>query len=170
MKMDEGRQLMKNKTKLRFDIILVVFLLLTAACSSKTFTAEGKLVAEDRRLDLKEGGPFPREWQGKGNQLKIKYEYIRKQDNFQIMGDIVFRRERYLNAFRCRIVLIDSAGKVLRVQGMVVAGGREPTETIPFKYEMQLPPGSESMAFSYSGASGAGNSGSPNSFWSSPWS
>ncbi len=162
---------MKPRTKLFFVFMLLIFVMLAAACSSKMFTAEGKFVAEERRLDLKEGGPFPRDWQGKGKQLKIKYEYIRKQDNLQIMGDIVFRREKNLNDFRCSIVLIDSAGKVLLVQGMVVAGGRQKMEKISFKHELQLPPGSQSMAFTYSGTSrGSGDSGSPSSFWSAPWS
>jgi hypothetical protein len=160
---------MKPGTKLFLGFMLVIFVMLAAACSSQMFTAEGKLVAEDRRLDLKEGGPFPRDWQGK--HLKIKYEYVRKQDDFQIMGDIVFKKERKLANFRCSIVLIDAAGKVLLVEGLVVAGGRQKTMEIPFKKEMQLPLGAQSMAFSYSGASGGtGQSGSPSSFWSSPWS
>lgn len=160
---------MKPRKELFFGFLLVTFMLLAAACSSKMFTAEGKLVAEEKWLDLKEGGPFPRDWQGK--HLKIKYEYIRKQDDLQIVGDIVFKRKKTLNDFRCSIVLIDSAGKILLVKGMVVAGGRQQIETIPFKYELQLPPGTQSMAFSYSGTSrGTGNSGSPNAFWSAPWS
>ena len=162
---------MKPGTKIFFGFMLLIVAMLAAACSSKMFTAEGKFVAEEKRLDLKEGGPFPREWQGKGNQLTIKYEYIRNQDDLQIMGDIVFRREKNLDNFSCSIVLIDAAGTVLLVQGMVIAGGREQIETIPFKHEMQLPPGTQSMAFSYSGTTrGTGGSGSPNSFWSSPWS
>jgi hypothetical protein len=161
---------MQPGTKLFFGFMLLIFGMLSAACSSKMFTAEGKLVAEERRLDLKEGGPYPRDWKGK-NRLTIKYEYIRKQDNLQIMGDIVFNREKNLNDFRCSIVLIDAAGKVILVEGLVVAGGRQKTIEIPFKKEMQLPPGAHSMAFSYSGTSGGtGNSGSPNSFWFAPWS
>ena len=160
---------MKPKTKLIFDFIFVIFLLLAVACSRQMFSAEGKFVADDRQLDLKEGGPFPRDWQGK--HLKIKYEYIRKKDDFQIMGDIIFKKEKKLWKFRCSIVFIDAAGKVLIVQGLAVAGGRRQIDKIPFKYELQLPPGAQSMAFSYSGeSSGTGNSGSPKSFWSSPWS
>jgi len=160
---------MKPGTIIFFGTLLLIFVILVSACSKQTFTAEGKFVAEERRLDLKEGGPFPRDWQGR--HLAIKYEYIRKQDDFQIMGDINFKRERRLQGFRCSVVLLDSTGKVLHVQGMVVAGGRQKIEKIPFKLEFQLPPGSQSMAFSYSGTSGGGGqSGGPSSFWSSPWS
>lgn len=159
---------MKPITKLFFGFMLLIFVMLAAGCSKGMFTAEGKFVAEERRLDLKEGGPFPRDWQGK--HLTIKYEYIRKQDDFQIMGDIIFKREKILNDFRCSVVFIDAEGTVLQVQGMVVAGARQPTERIPFKQDMKLLPGSQSMAFSYSGTSrGTGQSGSPNAFWSAPW-
>jgi len=160
---------MNSKSKLKFNFVFVIFLLLAVACSRQMFTAEGKFVAEERRLDLKEGGPFPRDWQGR--HLDIKYEYVRKQDDLQIMGTILFKKEKKLANFRCSIVLIDSAGTVLRVQGLVVSGGRQEIKEIPFKNELQLPPDAHSIAFSYSGTSGGtGQSGSPKSFWSSPWS
>jgi hypothetical protein len=106
--------------------MLLILVMPAAAGSSKTFTAEGKIVPKKDDL-IKAGGPIPRDWQGR--HLTIKYEYICKQDDFQIMGDIIFKRD------------------------------------------MQLPPGAQSMAFSYSGTSrGTGQNGSPNSFWSAPWS
>jgi hypothetical protein len=160
---------MKPITKLFFGFMLMIFVMLAAACSKNLFSAEGKFVAEERRLDLKQGGPFPRDWKGK--HLAIKYEYIRKQDDFQIMGDIIFKREKTINDFSCSVVFIDAEGTVLQVKGLVVAGGRQPTKIIPFKQDMKLPPGSQSMAFSYSGTSrGTGQSGSPNAFWFTPWS
>jgi hypothetical protein len=102
--------------------------------------------------------------------LTVNYDYLRNVDKLQISGEVLFKREKTLDNFRCNLVFISSEGTILQITRVASAPVRQDVSKLPFNRELELPKGTRSMAFSYSGASSGGaGSGSPNSFWSVPW-
>ena len=115
-----------------------------------------------------EGGSHQGSWETR--HLTVNYDYLRNEDKLQISGEVLFRREKTLAKFHCNLVLISSQGTVLQITRVASAPVRQEIRKLSFRRKLELPEGTRSMAFSYSGAVGGGHgSGSPSSFWSVPW-
>jgi len=148
--------------------IIVTAALMAVACSGKMFTSEGKFVAEDKRIELSEGGSYRGSWETM--HLTVNYDYLRNEDKLQISGEVLFKREETLASFHCNLVFISSQGTILQITRVTSAPVRQDVSKLSFNRELELPKGTRSMAFSYSGAEGGGKgSGSRNLFWSVPW-
>ena len=159
---------MISNNLLRIGLILMLVAAL-AACQGKLFSVEGKFVVEEKRIALQQQGTTSGSWQGK-KDLTVDYTATRNQDVLQMAGEIKLKKHKKLNSFAFSLVLIDAEGKVLEVQPVVSAGGRQKIALLPFSHELTLPPGPRYFAFTYDGeSSGIGQGGSPKSFWSAPW-
>jgi hypothetical protein len=158
---------MRYQKNFRFGLIITAALI-CVACSAKILTTEGKFVAEDRRIELSEGGTYQGSWETR--DLTVDYEYLRSQDKLHILGQVSFQRERSMDYFHCKVVFVSSDGTILQIKRVVSAPAYQEIRQLSFNRELELLEGSRWMAFSYSGAtSGGGGSGSPNLFWSVPW-
>ena len=159
---------MKINASFRIGFMPILIATLVS-CQGKLLTANGKFVAEEKRIALQQDGSASGSWQGK-QDLTVNYTMTRNQNVLQIAGDIVFRGHKLLDTFRFSLVLIDADGSVLEVVPVTSAGGRRKVEQVSFSREMPLPPNTVYFAFSYDGTTrGIGEGGSPTAFWSAPW-
>ena len=158
--------LSRNIRLFAFAAILVIAL---AACSATNKTRSDKTVPESKRIELRDGGPYQAKWVAR--DLTMNYEYNREAGQLVISGQVKFKREKRLQNFNLEAVLIDDSGRPTHNQFIASAGGRRMIQEVPFKAEMQVPDGTWGISFGYSGTSrGSGQgSGSPNSFWQTPF-
>jgi len=151
-------------------ICLVIFTAVIAtlcACQSELFTYKGKMISEDRRIIIRDGGPHMENW-GMG-KVKLDYEYTRHKELFTITGAVDIRGNKKIWTFTLNVNFADSSGIIIDRKDLASAPYKRMTEKLPFEVSLKLPSDAVYMSFSYSGtSSGTGNSGSPNDFWVAP--
>lgn len=108
--------------------------------------------------------------QWKGPDLKVDYRYSRDQGQIDLSGNVIFAHSMamgytLLHDFRLGAIFLDENGKALQSNGLVTERGS--FDSIPFHAKLKLLSSSVSMAFSYQGEAGGGDSG-PTSFWFYP--
>ena len=154
---------------------------LTALLSCKSYlTYEGQEVAEEDRIEIKEGGP------NKGAlstyDFSLSYVYERNKDGFTLSGKVTWSNHiiynfRILEHFDLRVHFVDGSGKIIEGKGIVYSGHNMEIENLSFKKDFTLPAGAVAMVFSYSGRAtehgAAGNSDDQGGqtdweFWKSP--
>jgi hypothetical protein len=158
-----------------FKAGLCIFLLAClASCQGSLTSYRGKPVEAKNRIDLLEGGPHKEAWQTR--DIRIEFQYLREQQDLQISG-LVKPRDYLLHynimkSFFLGLHFVDAGGKVL-VDETIMSGGyrAEMPEQMAFKANLNIPPESTAIAFSYSGRAfitGDDGGGDGWEFWQGP--
>jgi len=160
-------------------LLLLVFFA-SAGCRHDLITYTDKVVKEDNRIYLKDGGPTPGVW--KTEDLTLNYEYRKRGSDFEISGTIAFDQHLEYNYhsftnFWFQVYFTDPEGIILAEQFLGTAGYKQEIEDMTFNKRFSLPPNAGAMAFGYSGKaedasddadSGIGGGGTDWSFWKTP--
>jgi len=157
------------KTKFyQTSVFFTIALILLTACSIKGLTNEGKVVPENKRIKLIDGGPYKGQWETP--DLVLEYTYTREPNRLVMSGQVKFKRSKNLDIFDLEANLLDASGTIITIRNIATAGGRMEVEVVPVEAEMQVPAETRAVAFSYSGSTrGTGQgSGSSKSFWRTP--
>jgi len=168
-----------NKTHRIQWLFFIVAPFVFLSCTSY-FTYEGYEVAEEDRIEIKEGGPNKGSWPT--NDLTLDYTYKNHMDDFIISGKVSWAKHieynfRTLDHFFLRVYFVDAAGKIIAGKGVVYSGNNLEIENLSFEKQFVLPAGTVAMVFSYSGkVSEHGTGGDRNfqggrtdwDFWKSP--
>lgn len=136
-------------------LFFIIPVLSLTACSGNPFTYEGHVVAEEDRIEIKEGGPHNGFW--KTYDINVDYTYEKKTNALFFTGEISFNKHlmynfRTLEHFYFRIYFVDEEGKILDGKGLVYSGYRVPLGPLSFQKELPLPDDSVAMVFSYTGS------------------
>jgi len=158
---------MNTKFYQTFVFFTIAGILLTA-CSLKGLSNEGKVVPENKRIKLIDGGPYKGQWETP--DLVLEYAYTREPNRLVMSGQVKFKWSKNLDIFDLEANLLDASGTIILIKNIATAGGRMQVQQVPFKSEIQMPAETRAVAFSYSGSTrGTGQgSGSSSSFWRTP--
>ncbi len=168
-----------KKTRRAQWLLLIVALSAFLSCTSY-LTYAGHEVAEEDRIEIKEGGP------NKGAMrtydLTLDYVYEKNKDGFILSGKVSWAQHieynfRMLDHFYMRVYFVDSSGKIIEGKSIILSGHNMEIENMSFEKHFTLPVGAVAMVFSYSGrATEHGTAGNMNvqggqtdwEFWKSP--
>ena len=172
------KRIFKKHHRIKWLFFIIALSVLLSCTSYLTY--EGHEVAEEDRIEIKEGGP------NKGAMrtydLTLDYVYEQKKDGLTLSGKISWSRHiennfRMLEHFYLRVYFVDSFGKIIEGKGIIHSGHNVEIENLSFEKHFTLPSGTVAMAFGYSGrATEYGTAGDRNvqggqtdwEFWKSP--
>lgn len=162
----DGDIVMKAKLQSKLASVAISVIVL-AACSTTGSNSE-RTVPESKRHELLDGGPYKAVWTAR--ELTLNYEYVREPARLLLSGSVRFPRGKKLISFVLGAHLIDAEGKIIHEEAIASAGTRQRVEQIAIDSEVKIPAETWGIAFSYEGSSGGGGqSGSPRSFWQTPF-
>jgi len=154
-----------------FSMILLIGLMI--GCQSVLDPYTGKVVNEDSRIPLAEGGPYEGVW--KTSDMSFQYSYVKDSDSLKISGNLALlvascHRFAILDSLFVRINFIDAEGKL--IQSKVLWS----TVSSNYSYEwkigergVELPPDTAAIGFSYIGRlKEAGSDPTDMDLWCSP--
>lgn len=160
--------------------LFFIFALPVLLSCTSYLTYAGHEVAEEDRIEIKEGGP------NKGAlstyDFSLGYVYERNRDGFTLSGKVAWSNHiiynfRILEHFDLRVHFVDDSGKIIEGKGIVFSGHNMEIENLSFEKHFTLPAGAVAMVFSYSGrATEHGTAGNVDDqggqtdweFWKSP--
>jgi hypothetical protein len=158
----------KEKIMIAFQIFgLSILTILLVGCTGKAFTYKGKYVAEDDRISLQAGGPHKGNWQTR--DVTIAYAYQQETQNLQItgavtLGDYLTIGFSTLDYLTLDIFALDADGIVLNSELIRTFGYRRYMDFLgkmTFDRQINLPDGTQSIAFGYRGRATQGGGGIP---------
>ncbi len=143
-----------------------------AGCQGIHLTFNGKTVAPEARIPLKEGGPFSGVWET--NQMVFNYIYSWKSGHFEITGDLALGHT--LSGFWSdfiffRVNFIDEDGKLIESKVARITSSSYRRTSWSVKFNTNTPPETAAMGFCYMGKvrRGSGHDESTSwSLWKSP--
>jgi hypothetical protein len=124
-----------------------------SGCLSATKYYVGDTSKEQNRLMLEQGGPHSGAWST--NDIKIDYQYSRKDDQLQLKGEMVLDNSlkynyEYISRLMVTVSFIDQEGTVLE-SGIVMNRTGLTTDYYTFEQAYTLPSETSGMAFAYQG-------------------
>ena len=145
--------------------LLILMMAVLTACQKNLLSYRGATARHDSRINLQEGGPHEGRWQTR--DLSVNYRYQRDANTLRVSGVVELENHlKYnfgmLERLKLWVNYLDVEGKVLDYKLILISDYRQTIRTMTFSYQLQLPPDSTGMAFSYSGRAidgGAGNNG-----------
>jgi hypothetical protein len=155
-----------EKTMTAFKLFgLSVLTILLVACTGKTFTYNGRWVAQDDRISLQAGGPHKGSWQTR--DLAIEYNYEKETQALHIsgavtLGDHLTTGFSSLDYLTLDIFALDADGIILNSELMRTFGYRRSMAFIgemTFDRQIDLPDGTSAIAFGYRGRASQGGGG-----------
>ncbi|HOV85024.1 MAG TPA: hypothetical protein PLM79_01595 [Syntrophobacteraceae bacterium] len=148
-------------------------LVLTAACQTISLDYRSGRVLEQDRIALPDNAEQQGVW--KTREAVVEYRFARRGNELKISGVMKFA-EPITNNFsgiehsHLDAIFVNPQGKVLEIRGLMSSAFAHPESPQKFENRLSLPPGTESLAFSYQGR--AFSSGLDNndlySFWYYP--
>ena len=135
-------------------IMLFVSISTLIACQSSVFSYRGKMVAEDSRIVLKEGGPHKGVWETK--DFTFNYTYTQKADRLEISGELTL--DNYISMVEIldylffRVNFIDSDGKLQESKMLLGTTYNSHNFRWFVKREIVLPSYANAVGFSYMGS------------------
>ena len=157
---------LKEKTMITFKLFgLSLLTILLVACAGKTFTYNGRWVAQDDRISLQAGGPHKGNWQTR--DLVIEYNYEKETQALHISGGITLGDHlttgfNSLDYLTLDIFALDGDGIILNSELIRTFGYRQPMNFIgkmTFDRQIDLPDGTSAIAFGYRGRASQGGGG-----------
>lgn len=146
------KPIFKKNHRIQWLFFIVVVSVLLSCTSYLTY--EGREVAEEDRIEIKEGGPNKGAMQT--YDLTLDYVYEQKKDGFTLSGKISWSKHiennfRMLEHFYLSVYFVDSFGKIIKGKGIIHSGHNMEVENMSFEKHVTLPSGAVAMVFSYSG-------------------
>ncbi len=130
----------------------MVFLCLTLF-SGCMLNISGKLMAENKKLPLKDGGPHIGVFDT--NDIVFEYNYTKKGNLMEISGNVEFvgaaANDSYLNYFSLSIYFADKEGKIINRRSFYNVGRGREIGVWKVRRKIEIPPEAEYFAFGYSG-------------------
>ena len=142
------------KPVLKRIIILLVTVSTLIACQSAFFSYRGKMVAEESRIAIEEGGPHKGVWET--NDFTFNYTYTRKADRIEISGELAL--DNYISIIEIldylffRVNFIDSDGKLQDSKVLWSTTYNSHNHKWFIKREIELPSYANAIGFSYMGS------------------
>jgi len=163
---------------LKKSIATLIAVLLTLGCHAVVLGFQKGTVSENKRIPISEGDRTAK-WST--NEVNLDYGYSVKQGSIRLYGQVRYAdpiRYNYslLMNFHMAVIFVDGRGRVLGTAGLVsdVNNVLQPsamTSSVTFDRTLRLPPGTDSIAFSYTGTAREGSAregGNPTNFWEYP--
>ncbi len=180
-KMPGGKKAMRAKG---FTTLLVVCALWACANDIRTHSV-GRLTKPESRVAVEAGGPHQAQW--RTEDVAVIFDYHWEPDRFEVQGRVELQKRvanfPILDYLRVRIHFVDEEGVILATQHLWASQrrGNLHYNFVNFDFAKQYapPPGTEMVAFSYTGAasdtggdgfarSGGGGGRSDWTFWWRP--
>jgi hypothetical protein len=143
--------------------LLALVIVALTGCQGTLMTYKGAIVREGDLITLTEGPQRGGSYHSP--DLAIEYQWMRSRNELQLSGLLKFA-PRIQNVyfqipyFYLSLFLTDGQGKILEDKRIGTPGSSDPSNPIRINEKLLLPPGTEKMAFGYSGqASGSGGGG-----------
>ncbi len=160
----------------RGGLLLMALSIVLTGCHGFLTTYKGQKVRDRYRIALPDGTSRSDLYQAP--DLTIDYHAVRNGDELQLSG-VARYTPQISNAytlipnFHLSVFLIDQYGNILQDRGIITPGSEDPERRMRFSEKIKLPPGTASMAFSYTGearSSGSRQDGGGGfvSFWFVP--
>ncbi len=131
-------------------IIFIVCLTFFSGCM---LGISGRLMAENKKIPLKHGGPHIGVFDT--NDIVFEYSYTKKDNLMKISGNLEFAgaitNDSYLNYFSLSIYLADKDGKIISSRSFYNLGRGKEIDTWKVRRTIGIPKGAEYFAFGYSG-------------------
>jgi len=166
--------MIKTSKSRKFVIGLLLMMIggVLVGCQGIHLTFNGKTVAPEARIPLKEGGPFSGVWET--NQMVFNYIYSWKSGYFEITGDLALGNT--LSGFRSdfiffRVNFIDEDGKLIESKVARITSSSYRRASWSVKFNMKTPPKTGAIGFCYMGSvrRGSGHDESTSwTLWKSP--
>lgn len=151
---------------------------LVIGCQTVEAGFQKGIVPENKRIAVEDGNHTAR-WST--NEVNLDYGYSKNQGSMRLYGEVRYADPiRYnfslVQYFHMDVIFVDVQGKVLGTAGLVTDSNNPlapSARTMPVKFDRTLPvpPGTSSIAFSYTGAAREGGGrerGNPTNFWEYP--
>jgi hypothetical protein len=147
------------------------------ACGIRLSPNKGKIVPEANRILLKDGGPHESVWKTK--HLSVAYSYTNNRETLFLHCDVdlnkrVFGGMDVIDHLFFSVNFIDANGKITKTKVIWNPGFSEVVRKQSFKSELDIPPDTRGMVFSYMGRARETQGGSIDSgvvtfdFWKNP--
>ena len=155
-----------EKIMIAFKIFgLSLLTILLVACAGKTFTYNGRWVAQEDRISLQAGGPHKGNWQTR--DVAIEYAYQHETQNLKIsggvtLGDHLTTGFNSLDFLTLDLFALDADGIILNSELMRTFGYRRSMDFLgkmTFDRQIDLPDGTAAIAFGYRGRATQGGGG-----------
>jgi hypothetical protein len=160
-----------GRSRIAVCLLPALFLAVTG-CASGLPGGAGRIVAEENRIPLEANGS--KEGLFAAHDFLLAYGYIRDGRSLQLNGAAELRGGArnfpWLNNLFVRAFFYDADGRVLDSRSLLVRSRGEVEKRWTFAKILELPPGTEGMAFGYSGqVRGAGFDAPIWDFWNAPY-
>ena len=158
----------------RGGLFLAALIIILAGCQGVPLNYKGAKVRSAYRIALTDGTQSARY---QSPDLTIDYQVWRNGDELQLSGVAEYTpkiKNSYtlIPYFHLSVFLTDPYGNVLEDKGIITPGSDDPDKKMRFRENILLPPGTASMAFSYSGEARSGggrqDGGGVTTFWGVP--
>jgi hypothetical protein len=160
----------------RGGLLVVASSIVLMGCQGLLLTYKGQKVRPASRVAVADGASLSETY--RAPDLVIDYHASRNGDELQLSGVADYTaqiRNAYvlIPYFHLSVFLTDQYGNILEDRGITTPGSDDPNNRMRFSEKIKLPPGTASMAFSYSGEARSSGSrdeggGGVSSFWSIP--
>jgi hypothetical protein len=142
-----------------------------AGCQGSLFTAKGHMLQAAEQIMISKAGQ--QSGQYTSDDLTMGYTYARTGDSLRISGAVQFASSvtgnfLTINTFELGLLLADAQGKILQQHGLTTALAANSSNPIDFSITLSLPPGCESMAFTYNFQATDPDERRPSTFWQYP--
>jgi hypothetical protein len=159
-------------------VAVLLAAVLTVGCQSVAMSYQKGIVPENKRIAIEDGNHTAK-WST--NEVNLDYGYSKNQGSMRLYGEVYYAdpiRYNYslVQYFHMDVIFVDSQGRVLGTAGLVTDSSNPlapsaRTARVTFDRMLPVPPGTSSIAFSYTGAAREGNireGGNPTNFWEYP--
>lgn len=148
---------------------MLALVLLWSGCQSALLSYSGAMVRDSARIAVVDGAQRSGEY--RSPDLTIDYRAVRNGDELELSGVAQYTAKirnayRLIPHFSLSVFLLDRNGTVLRERGILTPGSDDPGNPMRFAERIPLPPGTASIAFSYTGQAASGSHIGP--FWNVP--
>jgi hypothetical protein len=177
MEGEMGKALRIAEWMRRGGFFLVASIIVLMGCQGSLLTYKGAKVRDAYLIALTEGTQRSAGYQSP--DLTIEYQWARKGDELQLSGLVKFTPRirngfTMIPVFDLSLFFTDAQGNILEQRWIATPGSGDPESQMRISERLFLPPGTASMAFSYSGQArdsdgiGQNKSGGDMHFWQVP--
>lgn len=141
--------------RIAHSLFWVFLLVAVVSCGFRPMRIKGQTVPEAGRIPFKEGGPHESVWTTK--DLSLIYRYTKNQNNLSLDCELKLNKNRYgglaiVNHIYFIVNFIDIEGKIIKTKVAWNPGFTMDVWNWSFTSELDIPPKSTGMVFSYEGS------------------